>query len=297
MTESPIITAEGVWFAYTDGEWALQDVSLRIEPGEYVAIIGPNGAGKTTLAKQFNGLLLPTRGRVRVLGRETANLGPEKLAHIVGYVFQNPDHQIFAPSTREEIAFGPRNLGLSDTEVRARADEALARFGLSDMADVPPAVLSFGLRRKVALAAVYAMRPQVLILDEPTGGLDRDSVREVMGLVAKLHAEGHTIILITHDMELVAEQAERVILLHGGRVLLDAGTREALTQGERLESVGLMPPQITRLAQGLALYGLPADVLTVREFVAAYVERAVELKPQAEVISDSPPEHQRGGAG
>jgi len=271
MTKQPIIAAEGVWFTYLDGDWVLRDVNLRIEAGEYVAIIGPNGAGKTTLAKQFNGLLLPTRGQVRVQGRETASLRPRELARAVGYAFQNPDHQIFAATTREEIAFGPRNLGLSEAEVRARADDALARFGLNDVADAPPALLSFGLRRKVALAAVYAMRPQALILDEPTGGLDRASIREVMNVVADLHAEGHTVILITHDMELVAEQAERVILLHAGQVLLDTTPREAFVQSERLRAAGLTPPQITRLAQRLAPHDFPADLLTVEEFVAAYV--------------------------
>lgn len=271
MTKQPIIAAEGVWFTYLDGDWVLRDVNLRIEAGEYVAIIGPNGAGKTTLAKQFNGLLLPTRGQVRVQGRETASLRPRELARAVGYAFQNPDHQIFAATTREEIAFGPRNLGLSEAEVRARADDALARFGLNDVADAAPALLSFGLRRKVALAAVYAMRPQALILDEPTGGLDRASIREVMNVVANLHAEGHTVILITHDMELVAEQAERVILLHAGQVLLDTTPREAFVQSERLRAAGLTPPQITRLAQRLAPHDFPADLLTVEEFVAAYV--------------------------
>jgi len=272
MTQQPIIAAEGVWFAYLDGNWVLQDVNLRIKAGEYVALIGPNGAGKTTLAKQFNGLLWPTRGQVRVLGQETTNLRPQELARTVGYVFQNPDHQIFAATTREEIGFGPRNLGLDGAEVRARTDDALARFGLEDVAEAPPALLSFGLRRKVALAAVYAMRPQVLILDEPTGGLDWVTVREVMGTVAELHAEGHTIILITHDMELVAEQADRVILLHAGRVLLDARPREAFAQSEQLRAAGLTPPQITRLAQRLHPFGFPADLLHVGEFVHAYVQ-------------------------
>ena len=270
MAEHPIIAADEVWFAYPEAGWALRDVSLRIRAGEYVAIIGSNGAGKTTLAKQFNGLLLPTRGQVRVLGQETSSLRPRQLASAVGYVFQNPDHQIFAATTWEEIAFGPRNLGLSEPDVCARIDDALARFGLKKMADAPPAVLGFALRRKVALAAVYAMRPQALILDEPTGGLDWDSVSEVRSAVAGLHAEGHTIILITHDIALVAEEAERVIFLQAGQVLLDGSPREAFGRGEPLRAAGLVPPQITRLAQRLAPSGLPADVLTVEEFVRAY---------------------------
>lgn len=274
MAEQPLIEAEGMWFAYPGADWTLRDVSLRLAGGEYVAIIGRNGAGKTTLAKLCNGLLRPTRGRVCVLGQDTVSLCPCELASAVGYVFQNPDHQIFAATTREEIAFGPRNLGLGEAEVRARIEEALARFGLQEVADAPPALLSFALRRKVALAAVYAMRPRALILDEPTGGLDRDSVHEVMGAVASLHAEGHTIILITHDMALVAGQVRRVILLHEGRIVLDAPPRQTFAQSERLRAAGLTPPQITRLAQRLAPYGLPADLLTVDEFVAAYVGQA-----------------------
>ncbi|MBC8449301.1 MAG: ATP-binding cassette domain-containing protein [Chloroflexi bacterium] len=270
MTEQPLIAAEDVWFAYPNAGWVLRDVSLHIAGGEYVAIVGRNGAGKTTLAKLCNGLLLPTRGRVRVLGQDTASLRPRQLAGAVGYVFQNPDHQIFAATTREEIAFGPHNLGLSEADVRARTDDALARFGLQEVADTPPAMLGFALRRKVALAAVYAMRPRALILDEPTGGLDRDSVGEVMRAVAGLHAEGHSIILITHDMALVAGQAQRVVLLQEGQIVLDATPRETFAQGERLRAAGLVPPQITRLAQRLAPHGLPADLLTVEEFASAY---------------------------
>jgi len=271
MTEPPIICAEGIWFAYPGADWALRDVSLRIEPGEYVAIIGANGAGKTTLAKQFNGLLLPVKGQVRVQGKDTASLRPRELARSVGYVFQNPDHQIFAATTRQEIAFGPDNLGLSESAVLERVSDSLARFALEEAADIPPALLSYPLRRKVALAAVYAMRPAALILDEPTGGLDRDSVGDVMGAVADLHRDGHAIVLITHDMKLVARETQRVVLIHDGGISLDASPAEAFSHTGRLPTRETVPAQITRMSQSLAQYGMTAPALTVEEFVSGYL--------------------------
>jgi energy-coupling factor transport system ATP-binding protein len=269
MAEPAIVSVEGVWFAYPGADWTLRDVSVRVEPGEYVAIIGANGAGKTTLAKQLNGLLLPDKGQVRVQGQDTASLRPGDLARAVGYVFQNPDHQIFAATTREEVAFGPGNLGLTDPEVLDRVGDALARFGLDEAADAPPAVLGFPLRRKVALAAVYAMRPRVLILDEPTGGLDRDSVREVMEAVADLHREGHSIVLITHDMRLVASQTERVVLLQDGRIALDTSPARAFAPSGGLGDGDAAMPQITRLSHSLARFGVGAPALNVQEFVSA----------------------------
>jgi energy-coupling factor transporter ATP-binding protein EcfA2 len=267
----PLVSVEKVWFAYSGATWALQDVSLNVGSGEYLALIGANGAGKTTLAKLCNGLLLPAQGRVRIRARLSDSLSPSDLAATVGYVFQNPDHQIFAASTRDEIAFGPRNLGLTDAEVAERVDEALSRFRLAEVAERPPAVLSLPTRRMVALAAVYAMRPRVLILDEPTGGLDGDGIRDVMRAIAELHAAGHSIVLITHDMALVAEQARRVILLHRGRVLLDASPCDCFSAGDSLRSAGLELPQITRLAERVVGRRGSLPVLSVADFVSAYV--------------------------
>jgi len=271
VSYSPLILADQVWFAYPGSEWALRDVSLSIGPGEYVALIGANGAGKTTLAKLCNGLLLPGRGRVCIRGLSTDAMSPGDLAAAVGYVFQNPDHQIFAATTQEEIAFGPRNLSLDEAEVTARVDEALDRFRLAGLADKPPALLSYPTRRMVALAAVYAMRPRVLILDEPTGGLDGDGIGDVMQAIADLHASGHSIVLITHDMALVAEHARRVVLLHRGQALLDAGPADCFSGGERLRSAGLQLPQITRLAERVLEPGHRSSVLSVAEFASAYV--------------------------
>ena len=194
-TRNSVIVVQDLWYGYSGEVAALRGIDLEIEDGDYVAVIGQNGSGKTTLVKHFNGLLKPTRGRVLVK-LETRNPKPEtlvdtasltvgQLAQTVGYVFQNPDHQIFCDTIREEFAFGPRNLGLPEAEVRRRVEEALARFDLEQYADRPPAVLGYGLRRKIGVAAVYSMRPRIFILDEPTSGLDWRSTVELMELAVR----------------------------------------------------------------------------------------------------------------
>jgi len=270
---SPLIAVEGVHFAYPDGTVALQGVDMTIYPGERVALLGSNGAGKTTLAKHCNGLLRPNLGKVWVNGENAVRQSVSQLAAVVGYAFQNPDHQIFAPTVWEEIAFGPRNLGLSATQVQQRVDEALARFRLERYTQVPPAVLGFGLRRKVALAAITAQRPRLLVLDEPTGGLDRRSARELLAAVAELNQAGTAVMLITHDMRLVAEWADRAVVLVDGQVRFDGSPRRLFASADVLQAAELRPPPVMMLAQRLRAFGMPSDVLTVDEFVAAYVSR------------------------
>lgn len=274
----PIIQVEGLHYSYGNGAPALAGIDLTIAAGDYAAIVGQNGSGKTTLVKHFNGLLKPTRGRVLVDGADTARRTIGELARLVGYVFQNPDHQLFCATTREELAFGPRNLGLGEAEVQERTEEALIALGLRAYAESPPAILGLGLRRQVAVASVYAMRPRVLILDEPTAGLDWRATLDLMALIGGLHQEGHTILLITHDMRLVAGFCPRTLVLHQGQVLADGPTRVILPQRELLAAAGLEPPQITALAGRLAPLGLPPDLLTVDEFCAAYAAR-LEAQP------------------
>jgi len=278
MSRPPCIQVEDLHYLYNGEVLALEGISLTIDDNDLVAVIGQNGSGKTTLVKHFNGLLKPTRGRVLINGADTRHHTVGELARTVGYVFQNPDYQIFCSTTREELSFGPRNLGLSETEIQERTEEALAYFGLEPFADRPPAILGFGLRRKVSIAAVYAMRPRIFVLDEPTTGLDWKATMDLMALIGRLHREGHTIILVTHDMRIVAEHARKSLVLQRGKVLAYGLTRDIFRQAELLRSTQIEPPQITVLARQLAPQGFPDNILTVDEFCRAY-ERRVRTRP------------------
>jgi cobalt transport protein ATP-binding subunit len=247
------------------GPQVLRGVNLRNDHGEFVALIGQNGAGKTTLAKHFNGLLKPSSGTVRVLGRDTRTAPVADLARTVGYVYQNPDHQIFAQRVRAEAAFGPRNLGLAQTEVDRRVDDALALVGLQDLADEFAFSLGRGQRQKLAVASVLAMEPPILVVDEPTTGLDQAGSRGILDLLSRWNADGRTIVVITHDMTLVAERVPRTIVVNDGRILADGPTRQVLADTELLRSAYLRPPQATRIAQRLSDLGVASDTLTVGE--------------------------------
>lgn len=270
MSESICFEIRDLAFAYDDGRPVLHDINLNINEGEFLAVVGQNGSGKTTLIKHLNGLLRPVKGLVRYQGEDIRKRSVGELARSVGYVFQNPDHQIFSATTREEIAFGPRNLGLSEEEVARRTEAALERFDLAPVADHQPAVLGYGMRRKVSIAAVYAMQTPVLILDEPTTGLDFRAKVDLMSLVSKLNREGVTIILITHDMRMVAEYAPRCMVLREGRLLLHADTRAVFGQAELLRDTHIELPQISVLARRMAPFGLREDLLSVSEFCEGY---------------------------
>ena len=278
--QAPQIALEAVSFSYPDGTPALRDVSLTIAAGEFVALLGPNGSGKTTLAKHLNGLLRPQRGRVLLDGRDTRGARVAELAHTISYVFQNPDHQIFAATVEEEIAFGLRWQGLPPVTVAQRVAEALDRFRLASHAHLPPAMLGSGQRRQVTLATALAARPRVLVLDEPTGGLDGRGRQELMAALAAFHAGGGTVLLITHDMRPVAELAGRAVVMTGGRVRFDGTPGALFQQHELLAGAHLSAPPVVRLAQRLAPCGLGPGVLSCAEFVAAWRERpAGEVQP------------------
>jgi energy-coupling factor transport system ATP-binding protein len=264
MTE---IETQNVWFSYSDAEDVLKSVSLMIRRGEFVALIGQNGSGKTTLAKHLLGLLRPREGKVLIQGEDIGSKAVGEIARRVGYVFQNPDHQIFSATIREEIAYGPRNLHLGEAEIVDRSEQAMERFDLSAYAEQQPATLSHGIRRKVALASIYAMDPQIWILDEPTGGLDWRSEQETLALLHELNEAGKTIVLITHDMRLVAEHAQRCIVMSEGRVVADDATRIVM---ERAEALEITPPQAWRLGSALDLQPPP---LTVEAFCREYGKR------------------------
>lgn len=270
---TPLIRVESISFSYEIARPALTDVSLTVTSGEFLALIGRNGSGKTTLAKHLNGLLKPSTGRVLVGETDTQEEVVGELARQVGYVFQNPDHQLFLPTVRQEIAYGPAKLGLGGDALEDRIRETLERFGLTELADRHPAVLGRGVRRLTALAATYAMRPRVLVLDEPTGGLDRRFAGRLMDLLVALAAEGHAIILITHDMRLVADYAQRVLLLREGRVIADDTPSQLFDRPELLATTGVHPPQVARLAALLQAEGMPPGICTVDGFCEAYLKR------------------------
>jgi len=275
------LECRGLWFAYEGAPPTLCGVDLRIRAGEILAIIGQNGSGKSTLAKHFNGLLRPSGGQVLLGGRDICDWPVGQIARQVGYVFQNPDHQIFAETTWQEVAFGLRCLGFGEKEIDGRTQETLERFGLGKVADLPPASLSYGLRRKITAACTYAMRPAIVILDEPTSGLDWRSAQELLAHFRVLNEQGHTLVLISHDMRLVAAHAPRCVLVEEGRVAADTQTRTLFASRELLARSRIQPPQICQLAQSLAGYGLEEDLLTVEGFcssLGALVRRAEERR-------------------
>ncbi len=271
---APVIEVENLTYIYRPyGIVALEDVSLEIKEGEFVAIIGRNGSGKTTLLKNIVGLLKPTQGRVLVEGVDISRSTVAELATRVGLVLQNPDQQLFSQTVEEEIAFGPRNLGLPESEVESRVEEAIALLGLERFRHEFPLALSIGDRARVVIASVLAMRPHIILLDEPTMGQDYRGHREIMSIAERLHRDGYTVVIATHHVDLVAEYAQRVIVLCEGRVLLDDTPAAVFSQPEVLRRTHMAPPQITRLAQALPpSLELPRDVLTVEELGEAVLE-------------------------
>jgi len=260
-----MIKVANLHYKYQSGLEVLHGLSFRIGKGEFVALIGQNGAGKTTLLKQFNALLKPTAGSVGIAGLDTAKSSTGELSRKVGFLFQNPDHQIFMPTVAKEIGFGPKNLHLSKGEIEARVAEAAQAVGLTRYLGHNPLLLSKGQRQRVAFASVLSMQPEILVLDEPTTGQDYQEGIEIMEMVKKLNEQGHTIVFVTHDMELVATYARRVIVLSRGRVLLDDSCRNVFYHPEILKQTNLFPPQIARLAQAFAGEGLFKRPLTVDE--------------------------------
>jgi energy-coupling factor transport system ATP-binding protein len=263
---SEIIRVEDVWFRYEGADfWALKGVSLTIKKGELLAIIGQNGGGKTTLAKNLNGLLKPTKGRVMVDGLDTKTAPTHEIVKRVGYVFQNPSHQIFESTVWKEVAYGPTNLGLSQEEIKQRVEWALSEVGLQGYEQYNPYDLDYGKMKLLTVASVLAMKPQVLILDEPTNGQDHAGRRLLSNLSKKLNKEGFTVILITHDMRFVAETVNRVILVSNGEILMDGSTREVLNAFDVLKKAAIKPPQIVQLAGELRKKGVDINALTIEE--------------------------------
>ncbi|GAB4562295.1 MAG: ABC transporter ATP-binding protein [Anaerolineae bacterium] len=235
----PVIEIEDLVFAYPDGRRALNGVSLRIQEGEKVALVGPNGAGKSTLMLHLNGILKAKSGRIRVSGLEVTESNLGQIRAWVGLVFQNPDDQLFSPTVFEDVAFGPLHMGLPESEVRRRVQRALDLVGIPDFAERITHHLSVGERKRVAIATVLSMEPRLLVLDEPSAGLDPRGRRALINLLASLP---QTMLVSTHDMRLVAELFPRMVILDEGRVVADGPTRDLLADRALLEAHGLEAP-------------------------------------------------------
>ncbi|HUG35199.1 MAG TPA: ABC transporter ATP-binding protein [Anaerolineales bacterium] len=252
-------------FTYPTGVQALRGISITIEAGEQVAIVGQNGAGKTTLVKHLNGLLQPTSGTVRIGDWDTREHSVAKMARRVGYVFQNPDEQLFSKNIGTEVAFGPKNLGYSSEQVQALVRDALAMTELSEKAETNPYDLSPTWRKMAAIASIIAMDTQIVIFDEPTTGQDAANIARIANVIKTLRERGRTVITITHDIDFCAENFERVIAMSQGAILLDGKANDVLGQEEILATTYVDPPQLTRLGKRL---GFKETVRNQDEFLA-----------------------------
>ena len=267
---------------YEDGsagvKVGLHDVNIKIEQGEMIGLIGHTGSGKSTLIQHLNGLLKPTSGAVFYDGKDIndSDFSKKKLRSKVGLVFQYPEYQLFESTVIDDVKFGPKNIGMDSLKIDMNSFQALKQVGIGeDLLDVSPLELSGGQKRRVAIAGVLAMEPEVLILDEPTAGLDPSGRDEILDLVAKLHKERNlTVILVSHSMEDVARYVERLIVMNHGTVAFDATPGEVFSHYKELEKIGLMAPQVTYVMEGLARRGvtLPHNAITVQEAVDSILQ-------------------------
>jgi energy-coupling factor transport system ATP-binding protein len=247
---------------------ALDGVSLEIAEGESVGIVGQNGSGKTTLTKLLNGLLKPTSGNIVVDGKDTAKNSVQQMSSTVGYVFQNPNHQLFAPSVTAELAFGPTNLKLPPEEITERIAHALEFFDIKQYAEMHPYRLSFPLRKLVGIASVFTMGPKVFVLDEPTTGQDHQTTKVINQLIHRLQDRGSTVICVSHDMPLLADVSKRMIVMWNAKIIADGSAREVFGNTEVMERTHIAPPQITQISLRLkSRKGKPAS-LSVAELSA-----------------------------
>ncbi|PKL89474.1 MAG: ABC transporter ATP-binding protein [Ignavibacteriae bacterium HGW-Ignavibacteriae-2] len=267
-SNSPIIIeTNNLCYSYDKKSSVLKNINIKIHMGEFVALIGKNGAGKTTFSKHLNGLLRPTNGKIFINGRDAFNINTAELSKTVGYVFQNPDHQIFAASVKEEIEYGLKAYGFDEEEREKRVKNVLRFVGMENYEERHPFSLGKGERQKLAVSSILAMTPQILVIDEPTTGQDWEGALKMMSLLKELHAKGHTIITITHNMRLAADYADRVIVFADGQVVLDDAPANIFKQTDILNKYFITPPQSVLVAQNLKPFGIMDNLLTVNELV------------------------------
>jgi energy-coupling factor transport system ATP-binding protein len=268
-----MLEVNDLYYAYSTGFEALKGINLTVNDGEFLAIMGQNGAGKTTLVKHFNGLLKPTLGEVLVDCVNTRDVSVAKLARKVGFVFQNPDHQLFSETVEDEIAFALKNFGFEEDVIQKQVDWALNLLNIVEYRKTSPFMLSGGERKRVALASILAWDPQIVILDEPTIGQDQRQKENLQQFILQLNAQKKTVVVVTHDVEFVAECNPRVILMRDGQILLDGVAEKILNDVDLLEEASIVPPQITKIFLKLADLGLPTDVIDVHEATKILVNR------------------------
>ncbi|HDI75237.1 MAG: ABC transporter ATP-binding protein [Thermoprotei archaeon] len=268
MPEPDAIQVKDLYFRYEDSDtYILKGVSFSIERGEKVAIVGENGAGKTTLIKHFNGLLKPTKGSVRIFSIDTKTKTVAELSRRVGLVFQNPDHQFFEETVEKEIEFALKNFNFDESERKRIVSEMLRFFELEKYRDRSPFLLSGGEKKRLAIASVLCYNPDILVLDEPTVGQDPIQKEKLSVLLDKIVSMGKTVVVVSHDMDFVAENFSRVIVLSKGVVIADGKTENVLTNESILNKARLLPPQVTLCAWSLSNIGLRRDIIRVDDIV------------------------------
>lgn len=270
------LSTENLSFTYPDGTQALKNINIEIEKGEKVAIIGPNGAGKSTLFSHFNGLTEPTSGCVKIEDKPISFEKDEllKVRQKVGIVFQDPNDQLFAPTVKEDIAFGPMNLGLSYDEVEKRVEYALKMVGMENYEDKTPHHLSGGQQKRIAIAGIIAMKPELMILDEPTAGLDPDGVEKVLNIMNQLNKEGMTLIISSHDIDMISKYADKIFVLYNGEIIESGNKNKIFSDMELLKKAHLRTPITTEILYNLKESGLNVNTekISVKDTCAEIIK-------------------------
>ncbi|WP_400251125.1 ATP-binding cassette domain-containing protein [Methanobrevibacter smithii] len=270
------LSTENLSFTYPDGTQALKNINIEIEKGEKVAIIGPNGAGKSTLFSHFNGLTEPTSGCVKIEGKPISFEKDEllKVRQKVGIVFQDPNDQLFAPTVKEDIAFGPMNLGLSYDEVEKRVEDALKMVGMENYEDKTPHHLSGGQQKRIAIAGIIAMKPELMILDERTAGLDPDGVEKVLNIMNQLNEEGMTLIISSHDIDMISKYADKIFVLYNGEIIESGNKNKIFSDMELLKKAHLRTPITTEILYNLKESGLNVNTekISVKDTCAEIIK-------------------------
>lgn len=270
------LSTENLSFTYPDGTQALKNINIEIEKGKKVAIIGPNGAGKSTLFSHFNGLTEPTSGCVKIEDKPISFEKDEllKVRQKVGIVFQDPNDQLFAPTVKEDIAFGPMNLGLSYDEVEKRVEDALKMVGMENYEDKTPHHLSGGQQKRIAIAGIIAMKPELMILDEPTAGLDPDGVEKVLNIMNQLNEEGMTLIISSHDIDMISKYADKIFVLYNGEIIESGNKNKIFSDMELLKKAHLRTPITTEILYNLKESGLNVNTekISVKDTCAEIIK-------------------------